>query len=266
MNTFIDKKLKTKKIGRYLLCIIFLLVLTLTGYSFANPFLTACESSGAPYSVTINANCDDLMIGEENSADPYHTTADSPRVVAADSVVYSDGLGKAIQPQMKSPTNNKTICNAPVLSINGSTQNQSVTICENTYTSIGLSSNLPGTTYTWTLPVVGGVTGASTATNTTSTNISYMLHLLNSGGGIVIYNVMPTAYGCQGTALSMQVHVKPYPAPPTGVTATNTCGPNGNTTISGTPSVSDGLLNFYTTQNASSPVATGTFAIYKRQL
>jgi hypothetical protein len=100
MNTFINRKLETKKIGRLLLCITFLLVSTLTGYSSVNPSLAA------NYTTRSNG------MNWENSAGTCHTTANSTSVVAADSVVYSDGLGKAIQPQTKSPANNQTICDA----------------------------------------------------------------------------------------------------------------------------------------------------------
>ena len=86
----------------------------------------------------------------------------------------------------------------------------SSSICSGDATSIALTSNIPGTTFTWTISQspAGSITGASagngdiiaqTLTNTTASNAT------------LTYTVTPTNNGCTGTPVLVAITVKPMP-------------------------------------------------------
>ncbi len=83
-------------------------------------------------------------------------------------------------------------------------------LCSGQTSSILLSSNLPGTQFTWTcLPTSPSVTGFAPGSGT-----SISQTLFNSGNSAenVTYQVNPEASGCQGTILDIQVTVFPVPS------------------------------------------------------
>jgi RHS repeat-associated protein len=83
-------------------------------YNVTNVDANNCESASTPYSLTINADCDNLMNWGENIVYTYNTTTDPTSIVARDSKVYSDGFGKAIQSQAKSITNNQVLASESI--------------------------------------------------------------------------------------------------------------------------------------------------------
>ncbi len=95
------------------------------------------------------------------------------------------------------------------------------TVCSGTATSIALTSNISGTTFTWTV-VQTGVSGASPGS---TQNIVQTLVTTGSVGGTAIYTITPTANGCPGIPISVTITVDPTPV----VTAT----PSSQTICSG---------------------------------
>lgn len=83
----------------------------------------------------------------------------------------------------------------------------SQTICSGDATSIVVSSNTPGTTFSWTV-VQTGVSGASFGSGAT---ISQTLTTTGSVGGTAVYTITPVAGGCVGSPISLTVFVNPQP-------------------------------------------------------
>lgn len=81
-------------------------------------------------------------------------------------------------------------------------------ICSETTTNIPLSSNVNGTTFSWTVSQTG-VTGASS--NDTGSAIIQTLTATGSTPGTAIYTIIPTATSCDGEPLTVTVIVNPLP-------------------------------------------------------
>ncbi len=88
------------------------------------------------------------------------------------------------------------------------------TLCSGTTTSIALTSNVGGTTFSWT----DTQTGAAGASSSSGSSISQTLLATGITAGTVNYTITPSASGCPGTPLSVPVTVNPVPF----VTATPT--------------------------------------------
>ena len=112
------------------------------------------------------------------------------------------------------------------------------TICASDSSNISLSSNVVGTTFSWTV-AQNAVTGAVAG----SGNLIHH-HISTTGNtiGTCIYTITPTANGCPGTAITVTITVNPIPV----VTAT----PANQTICSGTA----------TSINLSSTVTGSTFS------
>ncbi len=80
-------------------------------------------------------------------------------------------------------------------------------LCSGNPTSIGLTSNVAGTTFAWTV-TQSGTSGASSGNGAT---IAQTLSTTGSTNGTVTYSIIPTASGCSGTAISVTITVKPIP-------------------------------------------------------
>jgi uncharacterized protein YfiM (DUF2279 family) len=83
----------------------------------------------------------------------------------------------------------------------------SQTICSGSSTSIALSSNVTGTTFSWTV-VEQGVIGASAGS---SSSIAQTLNTTTSASGKATYTITPTSAGCIGSPISVVVTVNPIP-------------------------------------------------------
>lgn len=110
-----------------------------------------------------------------------------------------------------------TVNPQPVVTISPSSQ----TICSGDATSIALTSNISGTTYSWTV-VQNGVSGA---TANSGSSIVQTLTATDTVPGTVVYTITPSAGGCVGQSKTITVTVNPRPV----VTAT----PNAQTICSG---------------------------------
>lgn len=90
----------------------------------------------------------------------------------------------------------------------------SQTICSGTASSIALTSNVAGTTFSWTVSM-SGVTGATAGSGS---SIAQVLTTTGTTAGSATYTITPTAAGCTGTPISVTITVNPVPV----VTATPT--------------------------------------------
>ena len=81
-------------------------------------------------------------------------------------------------------------------------------ICSGTSTSISLSADVAGTTYSWTSPIQANAKDGSAGNGST---ISQILTATTSNAGTAIYNVTGSANNCSGAAKSITVTVNPLP-------------------------------------------------------
>jgi len=84
----------------------------------------------------------------------------------------------------------------------------SQTVCSGSAPSVNLTSNVPGTTFAWTV-VQSGVSGAS---NGSGPNISQTLTATGTSVGTATYTITPTNNGCVGTPVTDAISVIPIPA------------------------------------------------------
>ena len=86
----------------------------------------------------------------------------------------------------------------------------SQTICNGATTNIALTSNVAGTTFTWTAAQLSGaaITGFSNGLGNT---IAQILSNANTTSGVVRYTITPTASGCTGNNITVDVTVNPTP-------------------------------------------------------
>ncbi len=96
-----------------------------------------------------------------------------------------------------------TVNPQPVAMATPSTQ----TICNGTTTNIALSSNVVGTTFSWTVSEVN-VTGATSGSGTT---IAQTLTATSTTSGTATYTITPSANGCTGNPIIVTVTVKLCP-------------------------------------------------------
>ena len=85
-------------------------------------------------------------------------------------------------------------------------------ICDGATTSLVLSSNIPNTTWTWTVTQSQYITGASGDDSGLLTEIDQTLHNSDLDAHNIIYTITPTVYGqCELTDISAEVWVNPTP-------------------------------------------------------
>jgi gliding motility-associated-like protein len=82
----------------------------------------------------------------------------------------------------------------------------SQTLCSGDSTSIILTSNIPGTSFPWTVFRSGGVTGGLFGSDSL---IHQTLTNLGSSSGNAIYSVVPSLNGCAGTPVPITITVNP---------------------------------------------------------
>lgn len=85
-------------------------------------------------------------------------------------------------------------------------------LCGGNSTQIGVTSGVPGTTYTWEMGVSGGgkVTGAASGT-VSNDSIKEVLSNISNAPGVAKYTVTPSANGCAGLPVNVSVTVNPAP-------------------------------------------------------
>ncbi|KGO78723.1 hypothetical protein Q762_14985, partial [Flavobacterium cauense R2A-7] len=131
----------------------------------------------------------------------------------------------------------------------------SETICSGQSTGITLSSNITGTTYSWTVTQVG----ATGAVNGSGSVISQVLTATGNTLGTVTYTVTPMLNGCAGTPLAVVVTVTPRATMTATAAATNIC--SGDTaTITFASTLPGTIYNWNVVQTAATGASNGTGA------
>src|SRR5260221_10016573 len=145
-----------------------------------------------------------------------------------------------------SNTSTGTINPIPVVTVTPAAQ----TIFSGQQTSIGLSSTVTGTTYSYT---IGSPTNVTNASSGSVAPIQQTLSSTNgTTGGSVTYTITPTAAGCSGNAATATVNVYPVPA----ITSTSNRLVSGPVTLSTFP-----IYNTYAWKNSAGTVV-GTSSTY----
>jgi gliding motility-associated-like protein len=134
---------------------------------------------------------------------------------------------------------------------------KTATICSNGTFTVSPTNTLPdviptGTTYSWSAPVVSGITG--TVAGSAATNISGTLVNTTNAPINVVYSVTPTANSCPGTPFNVTVTVNPQPAI-NDMTATACNATAFNVTPANT---TNGIVPTGTTYVWSAPTTTAT--------
>ncbi len=126
-----------------------------------------------------------------------------------------------------------TVYPSPVVTISPAAQ----TICSGVSTSIALSGNVSGSTFSWTV-AQSGVTGA---TSSSGTSITQTLNALGALAGTATYTITPAANGCSGSSKTAIITVNP------------------SSVVTVTPPSQTICSNSVTTIALSSPVSGTTF-------
>lgn len=133
----------------------------------------------------------------------------------------------------------------------------SLTICSGAVANLSFSSNVSGTSYTYTVSQ-SGVTGASSGS---SAALAQTLTTIGASTGTATYTITPTAGGCTGAPITVVVTVNPTPT----VSINNPAICTGNsTTLTATASPSGGTYSWSPGGLTSSsivvaPVSTTTY-------
>lgn len=95
-------------------------------------------------------------------------------------------------------------------------------ICTGTAQNYSITSNIPGSTYTWSRPAVTGISNGPVA-NQTSSSITETLFNTGTTPVDVIYTIVPAFNGCSGEPFTYTVTVNPQPVTPTITALTAVC-------------------------------------------
>ncbi|TWI97273.1 gliding motility-associated-like protein [Mucilaginibacter frigoritolerans] len=94
--------------------------------------------------------------------------------------------------------------------------------CSGSVFSYTIQSNIPSATFTWSRDATAGISNAPVS-NQTSGTISETLINTTNAPIRVVYNVIPTAFGCEGTPFQYGVIVNPPPATPVATSNSPVC-------------------------------------------
>ncbi|MCE3280729.1 MAG: large protein, partial [Bacteroidetes bacterium] len=124
----------------------------------------------------------------------------------------------------------------------------SSTICSGDATSIALTSNLPGTTFAWTITTSGSTTGAAAGSGAT---IAQTITNTSTVAQTVTYNITPTAAGCTGAPVAVVVTINPRPVV-TATPASQSFCSGGTTGIALTSNVTGTTFSWTVTTSSAS--------------
>ena len=150
-----------------------------------------------------------------------------------------------------------TVSTAPIASATPVSQS----ICSGSTTSIALNSNLPGTTFTWTV----AQTNVSGATIGNGTSIAQTLSTTGTVTGTAIYTITPTKGGCIGNPITVTIVVNPIPNL-TAIPSTQIICSGGVTSISLTSSVTPSAFNWTVVQTGTAGAAAGSGSIISQTI
>jgi gliding motility-associated-like protein len=166
-----------------------------------NALITYSQNGGSNQTVTLNA---------------------SGLATITTSSLNTDTTFQLVQASLSgTPTCNQLITGSATVSINPTpiaSFSGNLNYCSGETINIALSSNISGTTFTWTV-LQNGTSGASSGLGNT---INQVLSVANSDGN-AIYYVTPFYNGCEGTTIQINIimHVLPNPILENGVICLN---------------------------------------------
>lgn len=128
-------------------------------------------------------------------------------------------------------------------------------LCSGNATSIALTSNVSGTTFSWTVSQTN-VSGASASSGST---IAQTLTATTSAAGTAVYTITPTAAGCPGTPITATVTVSPAPSATATPSSQNVCSGNA-ASIALTSNVGGTTFAWTVTQTGASGASAGSGA------
>ena len=137
----------------------------------------------------------------------------------------------------------------PIITATPSSQD----ICSENATAIALSSNVTGTSFSWTA-VQSGATGASSGAGAF---IAQNLTATGTSAGTVTYTVTPTANGCTGSSVNIVVSVKPKPILTATPTSQIICSGNA-TAISLSGNLTGTTFSWTAAQSGATGATSGT--------
>jgi len=127
------------------------------------------------------------------------------------------------------------------------------TICSGQITNISLTSNVPGTTFNWTV-AQAGVTGAANGSGST---IAQILTTIGPTTGTATYTITPTANGCVGTSITVVITVNPTPIATATPNSQTFCS-GGTTNIALMSNIPGTTFNWTVTQTGVTGAANGS--------
>lgn len=142
-----------------------------------------------------------------------------------------------------------TVNPIPVVTATPSSQ----TICSGTSTGIALTSNVTGTTFSWTVTQ----TGASGAAPGSGANINQTINATGTVAGTAVYTITPSAATCPGTPITVNITVNPRPVVTATPTSQTFCD-GGTTAISLSSNVTGTTINWTVAQTGVTGGASGS--------
>lgn len=186
-------------------------------------------SSFTPVSVCASSNQTVTITGKYftgTTAVSIGGTAASSYTVNSDTQITAEiGVGSTGPISVTTPrgtgvsSSSLTVKSQPVVTASPSIQS----LCSGSSSSVLLSSNVVGTSFSWFATANSNINGESTSAQNSSI-IDDNLTNSSTSAATVNYTITPTASGCTGAAISVPITVNPYP--------TATASPNPQTTCS----------------------------------
>ncbi|RZL05894.1 MAG: PKD domain-containing protein, partial [Pedobacter sp.] len=142
----------------------------------------------------------------------------------------------------------------PILTTTPLTQ----TICSGTATTlVNLTSDLPGTTFTWTATATPGITGFIVSGSTNLIPIQ-TIRTTNSSSGTINYVITPSLNGCIGAPSNYVINVNPAPSITTQPASSTVCQGGTPTILAVALSSTSGNPTYQWYSNTSNNTTTGT--------
>ncbi|MDB5125149.1 MAG: hypothetical protein JWP94_3278 [Mucilaginibacter sp.] len=184
---------------------------------------TAAICNGAPVTLTANVSGGNLPYtyswsSGQTTSFISTSTAGTYTVTVSDNTTGCAGVPKSI-----------TVTTTPTPAI---TSAASGTVCNSTAQNYTITSNVAGTTYSWSRAAVAGISNLAVS-GQTSNPITETLVNTSTAPVAVTYVITPTANGCPGPAFNYTVTVNPTPAVTSAASATTCNNIAQNYTITG---------------------------------
>lgn len=169
-------------------------------------YITPSLVTGCDSTTTLNLTVNPLITASEDiticsNQLPY--TWNGQTIAAAGLAVATSTTPSLVTGCDSTTTLNLYLHPDPVATVTPATD----AICSGASASIGLSSAIPGTTFSWTV----AQTGASGAVAGSGATITQTLTATTTTAGTVVYTITPEASGCPGPPATATITVNPLP-------------------------------------------------------